>query len=196
MRALQIARNRHTSGGDMSYTIEKDWITKAGLRAVVVIVRASGCAWRCGYVEVPKDHPLYGVEHDRPTSKIPYEFVEKVKLGKKSPILVLTAGVGALEGEELRRSPDVLFDVHGGLTYSGPGSDGYPVESDGWWFGFDCAHFNDAYIECPPNYPQFPGAKVRSLEYVVEECERLAQQLVDFAHQLIRHEGEAKEYSD
>ena len=56
-------------------------------------------------------------------------------------------------------------DVHGGLTYSGFGS-GHP--SDGWWFGFDCAHVWD--IEC-----EGEGC---DLEYVAAECERLAQQLV------------------
>ena len=39
-------------------TIVKDWITKAGLRAV--IIRVEGDKWHCGYVGVNKDNPLYG----------------------------------------------------------------------------------------------------------------------------------------
>jgi hypothetical protein len=66
--------------------------------------------------------------------------------------------VGVHQGHELhgKRYQDIEdIDVHGGLTYSnkcdpseregtgvchvpGPGED-----EDVWWFGFDCAHYND-----------------------------------------------------
>ena len=36
------------------------------------------------------------------------------------------------------------FSCHGGLTYSGGGENSsYPISSDLWWFGFDCAHCGD-----------------------------------------------------
>lgn len=44
----------------MDYTIEKDWITPSGLRAVVVAIRTGH---RCGYVAVPKGHPLYELSY-------------------------------------------------------------------------------------------------------------------------------------
>ena len=125
----------------MSYVTEKDWITKAGLRAVCIFARDSH---RCGYVEVPKGHPLYEVDYHKDT----------VVLGK---------------------SPDLVFEVHGGLTYSG-GQDDYPVNTDGesWWFGFDCAHLGDATA-----YHHEAGDVQRSDRYVVAECESLARQIVE-----------------
>ena len=42
-------------------TTEKDWVTKAGYRAVVC---ATPMGHRCGYVAVPVGHKLYGVEYD------------------------------------------------------------------------------------------------------------------------------------
>lgn len=132
----------------MSSKIEKVWVTQAGLRAVCLIVDQS---WRCGYVEVPPDHPLHAI-------------------GYGTPAEVLQSKV-----------PEVVFDVHGGLTYSGAGTN-YPItdnpESEGWWFGFDCAHYGDAYIEGSPRARKaFREGVVRTKKYVVEECENLAKQL-------------------
>jgi len=41
--------------------IEKDWVTATGLRAVVL---ATSMGHRCGYVGVPKDHPLFGKNYN------------------------------------------------------------------------------------------------------------------------------------
>ena len=41
--------------------VEKDWTTASGLRAVVI---AAQMGHRCGYVGVPKDHPLFGKDYD------------------------------------------------------------------------------------------------------------------------------------
>jgi len=43
----------------MAHTVEKTWITAAGLNAVVLMV--DGGRHRCGYVAVPEGHPLHGV---------------------------------------------------------------------------------------------------------------------------------------
>ena len=45
----------------MDYTIEKDWTTKAGLRAVVV---ATPMGHRCGYVGVDSTNPNHGKGYD------------------------------------------------------------------------------------------------------------------------------------
>lgn len=161
----------------MSAIIEKDWTTVVGLRAVCLICKRGDnrLTHRCGYVEVPKGHHLHGVHYHAVLNEIPKELAEGSYLGKKSPILAFTAGVGALEGETVRRSLDVVCDVHGGITYAG--GKGYPVESDGWWFGFDCAHAGDGEIEPDPRWPR--DGEVRSAEYVEAECESLAKQLKD-----------------
>ena len=44
------------------HTLEKDWITEAGLRACVLFVNDSH---RCGYVGVPAGHKLHGVSYNR-----------------------------------------------------------------------------------------------------------------------------------
>lgn len=149
-------------------TVEKVWTTDAGLRAACLFIRGTH---RCGYVEVPEGHPLHGVDYHTEHESLSDVNAEELEVGKKGPILTLTAGVGAREGE-VRRSPDIVFDVHGGLTYSGAGEDGYPVESDGWWFGFDCAHLGDGRLG-----ERSSTGPVRSLAYVEAECERLAEQI-------------------
>lgn len=140
---------------------EKDWITKAGLRAVCLMVRGSH---RCGYVGLPPGHPLYGVEYDddnellgRQRQKLDCE-----PAGKRGVVTLF-----CWDGKKV--SPEIFFDVHGSLTYSSSGED-YPAEGPEWWLGFDCAHCGDS--------TAFSGGESRSLEYVVAECERLAEQIV------------------
>ena len=45
----------------MSYVVEKDWVTEAGLRAVVIIHPAGH---RCGYVGVPANNPHHSKGYD------------------------------------------------------------------------------------------------------------------------------------
>ena len=90
---------------------------------------------------------------------------------------------------------DILSEiwVHGGLTYAS-GGNGYPVEGNYWWLGFDCAHYRDRpdmeavfdSFELSENEIEmlrrfdgwtFPEGEVRSKEYVKEECMCLASQL-------------------
>lgn len=158
----------------MAYEIEKDWITKSGLRAIVII-RKSGerRTNRWGYICVPPSHPLHGIGYSEQADCISQEAVDAEKLGKKSPLLALTATCRSDGEDKVRRSPDVAFDVHGGLTFSG--GKGYPAE--GWWLGFDCAHCYDGEIEPDPRWPSF--GKVRELDYVENECESLAKQLAE-----------------
>lgn len=90
--------------------------------------------------------------------------------------------------------------VHGGLTYAGGGENSeYPVESNLWWMGFDCAHCGDGKdlelakeyfkederlvkqiemtMEIDSVYPTFELESVRSLEYVENECKSLVNQI-------------------
>ena len=145
----------------MGYDVEKDWMTEAGLRAVVIMVRDSH---RCGYVGVPASHPLFGAEYSEPHPALAVP-AEGEPVGKRSPLAVFCAA-----GDASRlQAPDLVFDVHGGVTYSGK-SDNYPVPSDLWWFGFDCAHAGDQ------SYGGRDGV-MRDLDYCVAECESLASQI-------------------
>lgn len=160
------------------WTVEKDWITDAGLRAVVLM---GDRGTRCGYVGVANDHPLYGCEYSDAAPCLVFPSEEEI--GKRGIV-----AVWASQGEA---RPDAVFDVHGGLTYSGGQAD-YPAQSEGlWWFGYDCAHAWDA---ASPEYlaemrEQYPGQDYmwrvsddqvhRSLAYCVTECESLAKQMVE-----------------
>lgn len=159
----------------MSYRVEKDWTTKAGFRAVVTM---SDMGHHCGYVGLPKGHPLYGVEYNDPSPVLTMP-PDDEPVGKRSAITLLCAI------PERMTSPEVVFDVHGSLTFSGGGQ--YPVLSDLWWFGYDCGHAGDL---PSPEYLQelrerYPGSPVkregtgefRSLEYCIDECESLARQI-------------------
>jgi len=130
----------------MKSKIEKDWITAAGYRAVVLFVNKSH---RCGYVRIPKSHPLYGLDYL-----------------EKSPSLI-EASTGYCS------TPANVFDVHGGITFSA--LDLLDEGDEGWWFGFDCNHVGDKTL----NMPEWVEGVYRTLEYVIEECESLAHQLTE-----------------
>ena len=132
------------------HTIEKVWDHK-GLKCVVVMINTAG--HRSGYVGVPRDNPYFGLYCGRP---------------------------------EVRD-----MAVHGGLTYSsGHPGESYPVEMPIgaflWWFGYDCGHYQDGLdVTVMPEdtaalYRKYHGYEeypVRSLDYCIKECERLADQL-------------------
>lgn len=145
------------------FVVEKDFLTEAGLRAVIIYTHNHH---RCGYVGVSPEHPAYGKGYSTQLDCITQEEVTNVELGKKSSLLLLTAALGSDEEyKKIRRSIDILIDVHGGVTYSG-GNNDYPVKADNiWWFGFDCSHDGDDAV----------GGQ--SLEYCIAECESMAQQL-------------------
>jgi hypothetical protein len=149
----------------MNYDVEKIWTTKTGLLAVVIRANRPGFSHRCGYVLIPKEHPLYGVESNKP-SPILTKFskeknLEEQLMGKRGVIPVLFRVIK----EDIY--PNYYFDVHGSITYSGI-SGSYPISEEtsgvGWWYGFDTNHYDD---QDDP----------KSLEYCEQECESLATQL-------------------
>ncbi len=155
---------------ERQYVVECDWTTKAGLRAVCCWVRTSH---RCGYVAVPPGHRLYGVAYSEHSGVLrkKYRQVMQGSVGKRG-VFPLFSQVLA---EKPCASPDIVFDVHGSLTFSSLTKDGYPAEGHGWWFGFDCSHAGDQ--TCGSAYP---GEVMRSRAYVMAECERLAEQLAEY----------------
>lgn len=159
----------------MTYKVEKDWITAASFRAVVIYTDSH----RCGYVAVTPEHPLFGVNYRDTSNAVAFPAEEHI--GKRGILALVCANA---ESPRL----DVIFDVHGSLTYSGDA--GYPVPGDNlWWFGYDCGHYGDGkspeYLqkvkELYPDSPFMWGdyGVYRSLDYCTGECESLAQQLID-----------------
>jgi hypothetical protein len=113
------------------------------------------------------------------------------------PCLIVRNPVGALCGyvgvapshPAFGHSPDEPdVSVHGGLTFAEGCSHGNEAHSichvpgDGepdnvWWFGFDCAHAGDLCPGMPTYVKPFGGESYRDVAYVMEQCQRLAEQL-------------------
>lgn len=140
----------------MAYTVEKKWTTDAGYKAVVLM---TDMGHRCGYVAVPAGHVLDGQDYSEacPGPELP----DDEPVGKRGIFSLLCARTN--DGQ-LRI--DAYFNVHGSITYADRNTTGYPAkESDGlWYFGFDAAHDGD----------NEEGG--RSFDYMVAECESLAEQ--------------------
>ena len=167
------------------YKIESDFVYN-GLRCVVVF---TSMGHRCGYVGVDKTSPLF--EKDYSDKFMNMADIEAQPIGKRGIIPIFCAGLD----ENGFVSPDLYFNVHGSITFSGGNPSDYPVQSDLWWFGFDCAHSGDAsdydqafsygliseeryaYI-ANPSYT-LKGER-RSKEYVESECKSLVDQINKF----------------
>lgn len=158
-----------------NYTVVKDWVTAAGFRAVIIM---NSLGYHCGYVGVPKTHPLYGKDYSDSCEALTFPAEENI--GKRGPVAVLFSDGSA--------KPDVVFDVRGSLTYA-DGHPQYPVPAtDIWWFGYDCGHYNDApsdqhLAQQRLRYPDMPfmwtaDGVFRDVEYNIAECESLAEQLI------------------
>jgi hypothetical protein len=165
----------------MSYEVVKDWTTAAGFRAVITM---GDLGHHCGYVGVPVGHPLHGCDYSYPCAALVRPSDDE-PLGDRSAITLFIAAVD----ESRMQAPEMVFNVHGSLTYSG-GNGKYPVESDLWWFGYDCAHAGD----CPSDeyrekqrakYPDEPFmwsddcGVFRDAAYCERQCESLARQIVE-----------------
>lgn len=169
------------------YIVEKDF-DSSGLRCIVVFQRHGH---RCGYVGVPMGHPLYGKDYDEHLD-IKKSDIEAREVSGIFPLL------GTILDEDERIRIEAYFSCHGGITYSGGGEKSvYPIESDLWWFGFDCAHYGDgkdfhlAMQLFPEHAEQIMLSKqledtyptydpIRDLDYVVSECVKLAEQISKF----------------
>ncbi len=163
------------------FTIEKDWTTAAGFRAVVTM---GSMGFRCGYVGVPVGHALHGADYTKPTAALAAPAQDE-EIGKRNPIGVMCAAFrGGWDS-----SPQDVFNVHGGITFA-DGDGKYPVESDLWWFGYDCGHSGDGRsdeykekmrLEYPDKsymwHEDFDDVH-RTLDYCERECESLARQIV------------------
>jgi len=134
---------------------EKIWVC-CGFKCVAMALESGH---RCGYVGIPKRNHLYEFDYNEST-----------------------------------------FDsitVHGGLTYSAKNTNDYPIVTKQklWFFGFDCAHLGDKRDvtlmseSFKKSYLKYlgegagEGGIIRSLEFVIEECESLARQLKDICKQ-------------
>jgi hypothetical protein len=144
----------------------------------------------CGYVGVSGDHPVFG--------KGPWECIlacnrDPAPRFSSSPFGEAMASIARrldIPHSSCEHTVSTLFDVHGGITYSGP----RPFDPDLWWLGFDCSHFGDyspamealTALVMPPEHTErkrryrqagWFHERYRSLAYVRRETNRLAEQL-------------------
>lgn len=158
---------------------DSEWMTAAGLRAYALRHPSFG-HW-CGYVEVPKDHPLFGVGigEESPALAAALERRKEQPIGEHPSFAVMLA---AVFGGGVKPSPAIVFSVHGGITFADAAywTGGDP---NSWWFGFDCGHCDDVspgmlkYGLAMLGEDAMRGQEYRELAYVFAECERLAEQL-------------------
>lgn len=165
----------------------------AGLDCVVLAI---SMGHRCGYVRVPEGHPWHGVEYNQAA---PEQLVDNEDFAVDD-VGTIPAFLLALSDDEQQdeysRQPGFQVRVHGGLTYSGeqPNDDC----EKGHWFGFDCAHSEDAKdpelmsdrqkeveAEMEARFGSLGRGTVRTREYVEDECRRLADQLVAVAEKAV-----------
>jgi hypothetical protein len=126
----------------------------------------------CGYVGIPSNHPWHGKDYNQCTLSPPCVNEEDEYCSEHYPAY--------------------LTRVHGGLTFSGLCSEtedesvgichvplpGRP--DDVFWFGFDCAHFDDVMpaTSLEDHWRSEKGC-YKTEEYVQEQCASLAKQLVN-----------------
>lgn len=162
----------------MGFVVEKEFVY-ADLPCIVTF---NDMGFRCGYVGVPTKHPWYGKNYDDLT-KIDKRFLVGQPIGDRG---ILTALKFAMNDERKEAAIDEIINVHGSLTYSGSG---HPVDDEYWYFGFDCGHYGDAsdiksmheyfperaaFIE---QFGYFTDGEIRTLDYCIEQCISLAEQL-------------------
>jgi len=162
----------------MACEIEKEGIYK-NIKYVCVFIYDMG--HRCGYVGFPKDSIFYGIQYNENISEkfnISRKKFNNTELGKKSILSIFFSKSGSIELQQ-------LIDVHGSITYSS-GNKEYPIKSDLWFFGFDCAHSGDGkdlkkasnvIKEIELKYPT--NGIIRDLEYVENECKYMIDNFIN-----------------
>lgn len=155
--------------------VVKQWKTAAGFTAVVIMCRGRH---HCGYVGLPKDHLLHGLDYNTSSPYIK-NVIEEESVGQRSVLSLL-----CIEGKET--APVIAYDVHGSITWSGY-LKGFPEADEFlWFFGFDCAHCDDGVSQqyadwcAENNCPCFESTEgFKDLAFCEQQCESLAQQIVD-----------------
>lgn len=110
------------------YVVEREF-QHTGYKCAVIF---GSIGHRCGYVGIPKNHPLYGKDYSD------YLEIKKADVGDREVSGIFPL-LGAFLDEDERIRIEAYFQCHGGITYAGGGEhSSYPIESDLWWFGFDC----------------------------------------------------------
>lgn len=166
------------------FIVESDFKYK-GYRCLTTF---TSLGFRCGYVGIPIENYFYGKKYTDYTN-LDREVIDDEPVGKRG---IFTVVVDALDNNSKVRM-DILFDVHGSLTFAG---DNHPEKCGLWWLGFDCGHAGDGHdldkieelwgdidyirerVAIDRKYYIYDP--IRSLEYVQQECRNLADQIIKY----------------
>ena len=192
---------------DYQYWVDKE----TGLDCL--IVRQPNSGHLCGYVGVSKDHPLFGVNYSDcslPEARVPnaeetadhilnmmHFNITKLKQTEEKAM----ESVNFLteywkkrkrcSEEYCSHTPESMFSVHGGLTYSDECNEKICHKTDNgdhvWWFGFDCAHSGDKSMFTKVHEAMnlkfsnlHKNDVYRDINYVMSECRSLAKQIHEY----------------
>lgn len=142
-----------------------------------IMLRETGEAYLSGYVGVPRDHPLWGWEHEA----IPLDLgiivhggLTYSRICEEGPEPTRRV---AMEARRICHVPRVPYQFDP-ITHA---TDHRPDDEDVWWFGFDCNHLYDVVPGAAGPDRRFMGAETgavyRDDRYVVREILNLARQL-------------------
>lgn len=127
----------------------------------------------CGYVEIPKGHYLYKKGYEDPILELePFkEDIFRGSIGKRG-ILSLLAYALKCEEENQNLTAEIVFDIHGSLTFGDRLQfHNEPEAIFEWAMGFDTAHYDDT-------------SETQTHEYCEKECQYLIDQLVEIDQKL------------
>ena len=136
----------------------------------------------CGYLGVPKDHPWYGKDYDEVDVEVhgglTYYGQEHVSYRGNSERgkFLLEKGSKDWTEEEHQRYDAIPRWEASERDTAFPHNTGLDV----WWFGFDCAHYDDWTIYSPDGI-------YRDEAYVRLELENLAKQAMEATNREEQH---------
>lgn len=139
----------------------------------------------CGYVGVPRSHPLYGHQFGDAVPH-PAGFMDRtLAINEVGVIGLLHALVTHRTWGDGYAPISLIFTAHGGVTFS----DAFSGDPEHWYFGFDCGHAGDlqpGMIVHAFDREWMLRTKVyRTMEYVQGECLHLAEQLAGYGKEAL-----------
>lgn len=164
---------------------KKQWLDpETGLSCLIV---RGPMGALCGYVGVSEDHPAHRFHYDgmslKRAARNHRQWRKQAKLSQKIGFEKAMSRKSTYHSEPKKGTGEKIhaISVHGGLTFSGhcQGTEekGICHKTDGkdkvWWFGFDCAHYDDF---CPKKDYMREGT-YRDFAYVTQEVVSLAKQM-------------------
>jgi hypothetical protein len=186
------------------YKTERRWHFHYGNNVYPCVVIGTNMGHRCGYVAIGTNHPLYKRDYNDICNSLFYlqSDMDNWQIGDRG---VMPLFISAMTEEEQERfRPDLIFDVHGSITYSNS-STTYPVKHlpyPLWWFGYDCGHHGDGkdfslisedrrkyWKETYAGFGSAFNYPTRTLKYCIEHCHKLAVQLDNVAKMKPLYEG-------